>query len=277
MKNSHLVFTFALILSVACNQEEAEKQVGIEHEKEITATNETDLIPELLVDTLVVVERPATVKAEGNVKTPDTAKKEKPVKIVVKEEKPEIVPVIAEVKVPVKSIPPLSFLIKGSGNNIMVSGTSTLHDWTMTTASLAGNAQIQLDNADNLVSIDALTFTFPVSMLKSKDEKLDNNAHKTLNAEQYKTIAFKFTRSTITPQGNNKYTLKAVGSLTISGVTNEVLLDAVCVVNANNTMAITGTKSFNMSEFKIKPPQFMLGTMKTGDKVTINYNLLLAP
>ena len=284
MRNSILLLTFAtfaIILSGACNQEGADTQVGIDHDKGIIdpVAEEADLIVELSGDTLMMVSEPtaatvAPVKTEGNIKAPVTVKKE--AKVEVAEEKLKDEPVIAKAELPV-TIAPQSYTIKGSGNNIKVSGTSTLHDWTMATGTLTGNAQLQLDKSGQIVSIDALTFNLPVNTLKSKDEKLDKNAHEALDAEKYKTITFKFTRSTLTTQGNNKYIIKAVGSLTISGVTNEVHLDAVCVVNSNNSMAITGTKSFNMSEYKIKPPQFMLGTMKTGDKVTIDYNLLLAP
>jgi hypothetical protein len=45
------------------------------------------------------------------------------------------------------------------------------------------------------------------------------------------------------------------------------------VVNPDKTITITGAQKIKMSEFGVKPPTFMLGALKVGDVVTVEYNL----
>jgi polyisoprenoid-binding protein YceI len=77
----------------------------------------------------------------------------------------------------------------------------------------------------------------------------------------------------VTPQANNQYLVKAIGSLTISGVTKPVTLVVNGVVNPDKTITITSSQKIKMSEFRVKPPSFMLGALKVGDHVTVEYNL----
>ncbi|HEY0679635.1 MAG TPA: YceI family protein [Chitinophagaceae bacterium] len=158
---------------------------------------------------------------------------------------------------------------------IKVSGTSNLHDWTMKGNGLNCDAQFIVKNASiyQLMSLNGLVFKMPVINLKSSENLLNTRAYKAMNAEKHKDINFRMVTATVTPQGENQYVIKAIGSLTISGVTKEVTLVANSKVNADKTVSVTGSKKIKMSEFGIKPPSFMLGALKTGDEVTIDYSL----
>jgi polyisoprenoid-binding protein YceI len=69
--------------------------------------------------------------------------------------------------------------------------------------------------------------------------------------------------------------INAVGDLTIGGVTNQVSLQAAYVLNADESITCTGTKSIKMSDYEIKAPSFMLGSLKTGNEVIIDILLKL--
>jgi polyisoprenoid-binding protein YceI len=159
-------------------------------------------------------------------------------------------------------------------SDIKVLGTSNLHDWKMKAQNTSVNAKFDLKPGTNQLSdISALSFTMPVKGLKSDENLMDTRAYSTLKADKHGQIAFNMSSAVITPGANNQYVVKASGNLTISGVTKPVTLVANGVVNPDKTITITGAQKIKMSEFGVKPPTFMLGALKVGDVVTVEYNL----
>jgi len=44
----------------------------------------------------------------------------------------------------------------------------------------------------------------------------------------------------------------------------------------NGTIRFKGSKQFKMTEYGVKPPSLMLGTMKVGDLITVSFDLVLS-
>jgi len=157
------------------------------------------------------------------------------------------------------------------GSSIKVSGTSTLHDWSMlaSTFTCDGNFIIK---GGQLQDVSSLNFILPVTNLKSKEDAMDSKAYKSLKEDQFKTITFKLTKATVVPQ---QKIIKATGNLTISGVTNEITIQTDYVLNSDETITCKGTKALKMSDYKIKQISMMLGALKTGDAINIDILLKL--
>jgi polyisoprenoid-binding protein YceI len=157
--------------------------------------------------------------------------------------------------------------------NMKLSGTSTLHNWTMTAQNFKSEAQFVV-KAGQLNSLKSLTFLMAVADLKSGESGLDKNAYKALKADNFKSISYKLTSATVLPGKGNKFEIKTEGSLTIAGVTKEVIVYVYAIVNANETITCTGSEKLNMTDFGIKPPKFMFGAMKTGDAITLDFTFI---
>ena len=167
-----------------------------------------------------------------------------------------------------------TFTSRSATSEIKVNGTSNLHDWSMKGTDYVCFAQFTMQSAAaGLVSINGLSLSIPVKSLKSGENLLDTSAYKAMNAEEYTHVNFKMTSSTVTSQGGNKYLIKATGQLTISGVAKEVTLTANGVLNADRSLSVSGSQKIKMSDFGIKPPSFMMGALKTGDNLTIDFNI----
>lgn len=162
--------------------------------------------------------------------------------------------------------------------DMKVSGTSNLHDWTMKASGAKVNAAFTLKANSPLViaSLNTLDFSIPVKGLKSEHDLMDSRAYSTLKEEKYPSISFKMTSADITPQAGNKYAIKATGSLTIAGVAKEVVLNTVGILNADKSISVTGSQKIKFSNWNVKAPSFMLGALKVGDEVTVDYSLKLA-
>ncbi|MCP2038624.1 YceI family protein [Chryseobacterium sp. HSC-36S06] len=140
-----------------------------------------------------------------------------------------------------------------------VSGTSTMHDWTMTSTSgtfsgtVAGNA------------INNIQYNMGAKSLKSGKGAMDGNAYKALKADKFPNITF-----TATSVNIGKGTI--TGKLKVTDVTKTVSFP-VTVAKSGNAYTITGTESIKMSEFGVTPPSFMMNTVKTGDEIKITVNV----
>ncbi len=153
-------------------------------------------------------------------------------------------------------------------------GTSTLHDWTMTATVFTANGQFTVTPDNQLTALNALTVTLPVHNLKSEHDGMNDNAYDALKADQNKNITFQLKSATVTSSGGSKYQIAALGSLSIAGVSKAVTLNTSAVVNADGSISCAGTVPLKLSDFNIERPSFMLGTMKVGDALTLNYSLI---
>lgn len=157
-----------------------------------------------------------------------------------------------------------------------LSGTSTLHDWEMNTKTVTGEAQFRFKDGtiNQLTALDNLKFSLAVLNLKSDNKELDKNAYKALKTDQYKNISYKLTSARVTSLTKNEYRLKTQGNLTVAGVTKEIIMDVHCRVKNNETIVCNGIYQLNMTDFNVKPPSFMLGAMKTGEMITLEFYMI---
>jgi len=157
-----------------------------------------------------------------------------------------------------------------------LTGTSTLHKWMMNAKIFTGEAQFRFDSirSDQLNSLQALNFSLEVENLKSNEKELDKNAYKAMKANEYRDIVYQLVWSKVVHGKGNKYLIEAHGNLTIAGVTRSVKMNVYCIVNKDSTITCTGSEKLKMSDYKIHPPSFMMGAMKTGDAITLDFILI---
>lgn len=164
------------------------------------------------------------------------------------------------------------YRIQGSKDVAMkLSGTSTVHDWEMNAEKATGEAHFHFKSNGELQSVDFLTFVLAVKDLKSDSKGLNKNAYKALKSNKYKNIQYKLSSSTVSSE-KGRYLVKAKGKLTIAGVTNDIVMDVHLVVNKNGAITGKGSYKMNMTDYKVDPPTFLLGAMKTGDAVTLDFS-----
>jgi polyisoprenoid-binding protein YceI len=160
-------------------------------------------------------------------------------------------------------------------NEIKVSGTSSLHDWSMNAHIFTSEAQFDFNKTDNqqIVNLHSLTFSLPSTHLKSDKKGLDKNAYKALKTENHENIMYTLLSARVSPEKNNQFLIQTKGNLTIAGVTKEILMDVHCKVN-NDAINCSGSNELRMTDYKVRPPTFMLGAMKTGDAVMLSFTMV---
>ena len=157
--------------------------------------------------------------------------------------------------------------------DIKVLGTSNLHNWTMEAKNITCSATFNFPpgNIIQPQSLTDLSLTIPVQNLKSGESLMDSRAYTALKAKKFNAIVFSLTVATIVPGQKNQFLVKTTGNLTIAGVTKPITLEVTCVSNPDGTLTCTGSERLKMTDYQIKPPVFMLGALKTGNDLTINF------
>lgn len=158
--------------------------------------------------------------------------------------------------------------------DLVINGTSTLHDWSMKSSKANCTATVEFAADGQIGGITGLSFSTPATALKSEHTSMDNNAYKALKTDRNPTIVYALSSVSVTASGGNS-TVTCKGKLTIAGSTQNEEVVAICTINPDRSITITGTKKISMKDFQIDPPTFALGTIKTGNDITLTFHLTL--
>jgi polyisoprenoid-binding protein YceI len=161
---------------------------------------------------------------------------------------------------------------------LSISGTSTMHPYTVSTKTLkvAGGIATSPDLKGLLQPgvLQEFELQIPVNSFASDKDGLTKQMAKALKADKHPVITFKLNGYTVESTAGG-LAIKPTGTLTVAGVEKpvDVVLEVKEVAGA---LQVRGTRDLLMTEFGIKPPTMFMGMLKTDDKVTIKFELQLA-
>jgi polyisoprenoid-binding protein YceI len=170
------------------------------------------------------------------------------------------------------------------GSELSFEGTSTLHGFHCKTTKL--QAMVQVDPAYNEAPLSDLrrplkTFevVIPVKSLTCGNKGLEENMRKTLKADLYPDIRYELSTYEIasTSLADNTFTLQTVGKVTVAGKQSTIEMPIRAERLPDGNARATAAQSLQMTDFAIKPPVFMLGTLRTGNKITVSFKLVASP
>jgi polyisoprenoid-binding protein YceI len=151
--------------------------------------------------------------------------------------------------------------------NFSVLGTSTLHDWEMKSPSRTGTANLTITDS-KLAGINSIDITLPAESIKSDKKSMDKVAYETLKTDKFKNIKYVLKSA----DKVNETTWNLTGTYTIAGV-SKVLKTQVKASITNGVVNLQGSNKITFTEFGMKSPTALLGTIKTGEELTIKFNL----
>lgn len=165
-----------------------------------------------------------------------------------------------------------TYQVNTTSSSIKVKGTSTLHDWEMVVGEFDCKVDAFINDQLKLV-INSINFSCDATSLTSDNSIMDKKAQEALNANRHKRIGFVFASIKEvaiqggTVQGNVN------GNMNIAGVNRKLVLPFSGVIDTDYNVKLSGELKLKMSDFNMKSPTALLGTVKTGDDVTVHYEL----
>ena len=156
-------------------------------------------------------------------------------------------------------------------SHVTISGTSSLHDWEEKVEKFNVNLKLRFSEKD-ISGIDHVQVICKAGSIVSDNSLMTSKTHDALKVDTYPDITFRLVSVDHLSSKNGSFTGTLVGDVTLAGVTKQITL-AFSGTHIGNKIAIKGSKELNMNDFKIKPPTAMLGTLKTGEQVTISFSL----
>ncbi len=151
--------------------------------------------------------------------------------------------------------------------SMTVSGTSSLHDWESTVEDFSHTASITVEG-NKLSKINQLEFTVIVKSIKSGKGGMDKKTYEALREADYPTISY-ILISAIPKSGN---IVSSTGELTIAGKKRQIDMEVNYEIYPG-IIEFRGELTLKMSDYEISPPTALMGTIKTGDEVTIRFSI----
>jgi polyisoprenoid-binding protein YceI len=167
------------------------------------------------------------------------------------------------------------------GTELTISGTSNVHDFHCKTNKI--NAYIDVDPGytKDLTKvarpITSVQVNIAVKSLSCGNKKMDENMYATLKADQNQLIKYRLSGYDILNGSATGFAAKTNGTLTILGKDKIVAMKVDATRLAEGKATAEGEETLLMSDFGIKPPSFMFGTMKVGNEVKVKFNLTVGP
>ena len=151
-----------------------------------------------------------------------------------------------------------------SASVLTITGTSTIHDWTVTANTIQGTLKVDGN------SLKEISFEVAVEgIISERGATMDKKTHNALRKEEHPKVIFSAEGIDISSTGNQNIS----GKLNIAGVVKEVGIK-VEIKRSTGEIRIKGEKKITLMDFDIEPPTAMFGSIVVGDDVTINFDLV---
>jgi polyisoprenoid-binding protein YceI len=168
-----------------------------------------------------------------------------------------------------------------AGSKLWIEGTSNLHGWSCKANQFDATVELEAAAALNVASaapkaLKHVTVRVPVKALKCGHGPMDDNLYKALNADDASAISYIL--GSFEPNGSaakDSFTLNTVGTLQVAGRENKVSMAVEATRLADGTVKAVGSVPIKMTDYGIKPPTALFGRLKTGDDVTVKFELVV--
>ena len=163
-------------------------------------------------------------------------------------------------------------------SRLWISGTSTVRSFECSAATFDANVQSVPGAATAVLAgekaVSAVEIRVNTERLDCKNGTMNEHMLKALKAKTNPTIVFKLASYDLAKQAEAvRVTLN--GTLAMGGVEKPISLTANATEGSSGMLHVVGMHELRMTEWGLKPPTLMLGTMKVDERIKVGFDLLL--
>jgi polyisoprenoid-binding protein YceI len=177
-------------------------------------------------------------------------------------------PVLAAAMLPPLAVQP--------GSRVWLDGTSNVRAFHCESTRAQGTAGTSTIDLAQLGSVGAAEVSLPVATLDCRNGTMNGHMRNALKADDAPTLRFRATSVQVTPTGDDAGTARMAGTLSIAGQERPVTFEGT-VAKENGQLRVRGTRRITMTEWGVRPPSLMMGTMRVNPAVTVGFDVVLKP
>jgi polyisoprenoid-binding protein YceI len=169
------------------------------------------------------------------------------------------------------------------GSEVTIEGTSSMHAFHCKTNKIMAYVDVDPGYTKDLTKIArpiaSVKVNIVVRTLTCGNSQMDKNMYSTLDADKNPIIKYTMSGYDIL-DGSAKpaaFVAKTTGTLTISGQEKVINMKINAERLSDGKATAQGEEDVLMTDFGIKPPSFMFGTLKVGNEIKVKFNLKAGP
>jgi polyisoprenoid-binding protein YceI len=163
-------------------------------------------------------------------------------------------------------------------SRLWVDGTSTVRAFSCKATAL----DAEIDGAPNAVAgvlagdkaVKRVEFRVPAEKLDCGNGTMNEHMLKAIKAKEFRTIAFRVATYEVA-KGAEGVRGTLTGTLSLGGVEKTITIEATGKDGGTGALRVTGVHELKLSDYGLKAPTLMFGTMKVGDAVKVGFDLVL--
>lgn len=155
-----------------------------------------------------------------------------------------------------------------------VSGTSTIRGWTCSARGVIAvtPAKSGAQPVPGFASgVQTATVTVPVKAFTCPNDEMTQHLLEAMKADKFSEIVYRLEKYEVA--GGQA---QATGTMTITGVAQPISFPVTLKASAPGVQ-VEGNTRLDMTKFGIEPPVVMLGLLKVGPQIRIEFKGLVAP
>ena len=169
------------------------------------------------------------------------------------------------------------------GSEVTIEGTSSMHAFHCKTNKINAYVDVDPGYTKDLTNIArpivSVKVNIVVRTLTCGNGQMDKNMYSTLNADanpiiKYTMSGYDILDGTAKPAA---FAAKTSGTLVIAGKEKAINMTINAERLSDGKATAQGEQDVLMTDFGIKPPSFMFGTLKVGNEIKVKFNLKAGP
>lgn len=175
------------------------------------------------------------------------------------------------------AVPSDTPLVLAPQSRLWVEGTSTVRAFTCRAsaleAELAGTPDAVAAVLAGEKAVHRVEFRVPAARMECGNGTMNAHMLKALKATEHRTIVFRVASYDLGPAPGG-VTGTLTGTLTLGGAERPITVEA-SGRGEGGALRVTGAYQLRMSDYGLKAPTLMLGTLKVHDAVKVGFDLVL--
>jgi polyisoprenoid-binding protein YceI len=164
---------------------------------------------------------------------------------------------------------------------LRVDGGSTVRSWSCEAGTLnaqvTGAAGATLALSEVAQAVQAVQLVVPTARLDCDNDTMNDHMWSALNKDRHPEIRFRMESYTASPANSGTVQLQMRGTLELHGQTHPISLAASATEAPGGALRVTGVHEMNMTQWGVRPPRLMLGTLRVHEDVQVHFDLTVSP